>query len=97
RVKEKGSNVGSTHQVRLEGWLKGEDHPYPIASLGMRPWWPALPPVLAELGPKGPARVAGLKLGARLQIIDGIAVDAWQQVVDSVRCPPGRRGQLKCV
>ncbi len=74
RVQEKGSNVDSTHQVRLDGWLKGEDNPDPIASLGIRPWRPALPPVLAELDPKGPAQAAGLKLGDRLQSIDGIAV-----------------------
>lgn len=89
RVQEKGSNVDSTHQVRLDGWLKGEDNPDPIASLGIRPWRPALPPVLAELDPKGPAQAAGLKLGDRLQSIDGIAVDDWQQVVDSVRARPG--------
>lgn len=56
RVQEKGSNVDSTHQVRLDGWLKGEDNPDPIASLGIRPWRPALPPVLAELDPKGRRR-----------------------------------------
>ena len=95
RVQEKGSNVDSTHQVRLDGWLKGEDNPDPIASLGIRPWRPALPPVLAELDPKGPAQAAGLKLGDRLQSIDGIAVDDWQQVVDSVRARPGQRFQLK--
>lgn len=95
RVQEKGSNVDSTHQVRLDGWLKGEDNPDPIASLGIRPWRPALPPVLAELDPKGPAQAAGLKLGDRLQSIDGIAVDDWQQVVESVRARPGQRVQLK--
>ncbi len=81
--------------MRLDGWLKGEDNPDPIASLGIRPWRPALPPVLAELDPKGPAQAAGLKLGDRLQSIDGIAVDDWQQVVDSVRARPGQRVQLK--
>ena len=55
RVQEKGSNVDSTHQVRLDGWLKGEDNPDPIASLGIRPWRPALPPVLAELDPQAGA------------------------------------------
>lgn len=95
RVQEKGSNVDSTHQVRLDGWLKGEDNPDPIASLGIQPWRPALPPVLAELDPKGPAQAAGLKVGDRLQGIDGVAVDDWQQVVDSVRARPGQRVQLK--
>ncbi|MFN2944478.1 PDZ domain-containing protein, partial [Escherichia coli] len=95
RVQEKGSNVDSTHQVRLDGWLKGEDNPDPIASRGFRCGRLALPPVLAELDPKGPAQAAGLKLGDRLQSIDGIAVDDWQQVVDSVRARPGQRVQLK--
>ena len=30
-----------------------------------------------------------------MQSIDGIAVDDWQQVVDSVRARPGQRVQLK--
>ena len=95
RVQEKGSNVDSTHQVRLDGWLKGRGQSRSHRLAGH----PALAAGLAagagRTRPQGPAQAAGLKLGDRLQSIDGIAVDDWQQVVDSVRARPGQRVQLK--
>ncbi|WP_425928782.1 RIP metalloprotease RseP [Pseudomonas sp. NyZ201] len=90
-VRDDGASTGSTHTVALEQWLKGADEPDPINSLGIRPWRPALAPVLAELDPKGPAQAAGLKTGDRLLALDGQALNDWQQVVDSVRSRAGSR------
>ncbi|MDG9881769.1 MULTISPECIES: sigma E protease regulator RseP [Pseudomonas] len=90
-VRDDGASTGSTHTVALEQWLKGADEPDPINSLGIRPWRPALAPVLAELDPKGPAQAAGLKTGDRLLALDGQALTDWQQVVDSVRSRAGSR------
>ncbi|MCE6982675.1 PDZ domain-containing protein, partial [Pseudomonas frederiksbergensis] len=84
-----GASVDSPHVLTLNNWLKGADDPDPIRSLGLRPWRPVLPPVLAELDPKGPAKAAGLKTGDRLLALDGQALNNWQQVVDTVR---GRAG-----
>ncbi len=84
-VLEPGSTTESSHAVTLKDWLKGEGEPDPIQSLGLRPWRPAIAPVLAELDPKGPAAAAGLKTGDRLLTLDGKALDDWQQVVDTVR------------
>ncbi|CAM3731709.1 MULTISPECIES: RIP metalloprotease RseP [Pseudomonas] len=88
-VREEGASVDSPHVLTLNNWLKGADDPDPIRSLGLRPWRPVLPPVLAELDPKGPANAAGLKTGDRLLALDGQALNNWQQVVDTVR---GRAG-----
>ncbi|MFW9266346.1 RIP metalloprotease RseP [Pseudomonas sp. D2-30] len=87
-VREEGSTADSPRELVLDNWLKGADEPDPIRSLGIRPWRPALAPVLAELDPKGPAHAAGLKTGDRLLAFDGRAVSDWQQVVDSVRVRP---------
>ena len=87
-TREEGSTTDSPHELVLDRWLKGADEPDPIGSLGIRPWRPALPPVLAELDPKGPAQAAGLKTGDRLLALDGQALSDWQQVVDSVRVRP---------
>ncbi|EXF94766.1 zinc metallopeptidase RseP [Pseudomonas fluorescens HK44] len=87
-VREQGSTVDSPRELVLDHWLKGADEPDPIRSLGIRPWRPALPPVLAELDPKGPAQAAGLKTGDRLLALDGQALTDWQQVVDWVRVRP---------
>ena len=94
-VREQGSTVDSPRELVLDKWLKGDDEPDPIRSLGIRPWRPALPPVLAELDSKGPAKAAGLKTGDRLLAVDGKAVDDWQQVVDTVRMHPDTKIMLR--
>ncbi|MCW1244668.1 RIP metalloprotease RseP [Pseudomonas sp. SAICEU22] len=94
-VREQGSTADSPRELVLDNWLKGADEPDPIRSLGIRPWRPALPPVLAELDPKGPANAAGLKAGDRLLAFDGQPVSDWQQVVDSVRVRPDTKIMLR--
>ncbi|MFO2463850.1 sigma E protease regulator RseP [Pseudomonas sp. 15FMM2] len=94
-VREQGSTAEIPRELTLDNWLKGADEPDPIKSLGIRPWRPALPPVLAELDPKGPAQAAGLKTGDRLLTLDGQSLNDWQQVVDLVRVRPDTKIVLK--
>ncbi len=94
-VREQDSTTETPRELALDHWLKGADEPDPIKSLGIRPWRPALPPVLAELDPKGPAQAAGLKTGDRLLALDGQALGDWQQVVDLVRVRPDTKILLK--
>lgn len=94
-VREQDSSAETPRELALDHWLKGADEPDPIKSLGIRPWRPALPPVLAELDPKGPAQAAGLKTGDRLLALDGQALGDWQQVVDLVRVRPDTKIVLK--
>ncbi|WP_338476624.1 sigma E protease regulator RseP [Pseudomonas khavaziana] len=94
-VRDQDSSAETTRALALDHWLKGADEPDPIKSLGIRPWRPALPPVLAELDPKGPAQAAGLKTGDRLLALDGQALGDWQQVVDLVRVRPDTKIVLK--
>lgn len=94
-VREQDSTTETPRELALDHWLKGADEPDPIKSLGIRPWRPALPPVLAELDPKGPAQTAGLKAGDRLLALDGQPLGEWQQVVDLVRVRPDTKIVLK--
>lgn len=94
-VLDQGGTVERQHEITLSHWLKGVDEPDPIQSLGLRPWRPAIAPVLAEIDPKGPAAAAGLKTGDRLLSLDGVALNDWQQVVDSVRARPEAKVQLR--
>jgi regulator of sigma E protease len=95
RVLEPGSTAESPKQLQLDNWLRGVDEPDPIGSLGIRPWRPALEPVLAELDPKGPAQAAGLQPGDRLLALDGQPLADWQQLVDRVRALPGETITLR--
>ncbi|WP_449434541.1 sigma E protease regulator RseP [Pseudomonas putida] len=94
-VRDEGATAQRQHQIDLREWLKGADEPDPIQSLGLRPWRPAIAPVLAEIDPKGPAAAAGLKSGDTLLALDGVALADWQQVVDSVRARPEARVMLR--
>jgi regulator of sigma E protease len=95
KVREPGATGDTPHELELDNWLKGAEEPDPIKSLGIRPWRPALPPVLAELDPKGPAQAAGLKTGDKLVSLDGRPVEEWQQVVDWVRERPDAKITLR--
>lgn len=94
RVREPGTTVDLPLQVSLNDWLRGVEEPDPIGSLGIRPWRPALEPVLAELDPQGPGQAAGLQVGDRLLALDGQALAEWQQVVERVRALPGQSVSL---
>ncbi|WP_412461660.1 RIP metalloprotease RseP [Pseudomonas sp. SC11] len=94
-VRDEGATLERQHEISLDNWLKGADEPDPIQSLGLRPWRPVLPPVLAEIDPKGPAAAAGMKTGDRLLALDGTAVSDWQQVVDRVRAHPKTQVQVR--
>ena len=94
-VREQDSTAETPRELVLDRWLQGADEPDPIKSLGIRIWRPSLPPVLAELDPKGPAQAAGLKTGDRLLALDGQALGDWQQVVDLVRVRPDTKIVLK--
>jgi regulator of sigma E protease len=88
-VREPGSTVDTGKRLVLSEWLKGSDEPDPIRCLGIRPWRPAIAPILAELDPKGPAQAAGLRTGDRLLSLDGQPLNDWQQLVDRVRLHGG--------
>lgn len=94
-VRDDGGTLERQHEIRLNQWLKGADEPDPIQSLGLRPWRPAVSPVLAEIDPKGPAAAAGLKSGDKLLALDGVVLGDWQQVVDAVRARPDAKVQLR--
>ncbi|CAK16902.1 RIP metalloprotease RseP [Pseudomonas entomophila] len=94
-VLDEGATVERQHDIQLSHWLKGVDEPDPIQSLGLRPWRPAVEPVLAEIDPKGPAAAAGLKTGDKLLALDGTVLGDWQQVVDAVRARPESKVSLR--
>jgi len=53
-----------------------------LDSLGIQP---LVPPVLGSLKLDGPAHKAGMKQGSRILSIDGVEIESWNQMVDTVR------------
>ena len=95
RVRSLDSAQEQAVRLELNDWLKGAEDPDPIGSLGIRPWRPAIEPVVAQLDPEGPAQAAGVRLGDRLVSLDGEPLQEWQEVIDRVRLLPGKSALLE--
>lgn len=58
--------------------------------LGLLPWRPALPPVMAEILPGSPAERAGLQPGDRVIEANGEPIEIWSDWVDFVSARPAK-------
>lgn len=61
-----------------------------IMRLGLRPWRPAIPPVVGRLVPNGAAARAGLQEGDEFVSVGGEPITSWSDLVALVREAPGR-------
>jgi len=93
-VREQGSTIEQNHSLTLDNWQRGVAEPDPLGSLGLHPWRPELPPLLAQLDPQGPAKAAGLREGDLLLAVDGQPIENWQALVDRLRQKPDERIRL---
>lgn len=90
RVREAGGSLEFDVSVPLRDWQKGVDEPDPLSALGLKPWRPQVPPVLADLEPQGPAALAGLRAGDRIVAFNDQPVSDWMALVEWVRARPGQ-------
>jgi len=95
RVREDGSTLEQTHAITLNNWLRGAVEPDPLEGLGLHPWQPPLPPLLAQLDAQGPAAAGGLREGDLLLSLDGEALQSWQQLVKLLRQKPNETISLE--
>ncbi|HUS23867.1 MAG TPA: RIP metalloprotease RseP [Candidatus Binatia bacterium] len=70
------------------------DPEYLFEDLGLAPYQPPLPPVLAEVMEGGPAAAAGFRGGDRLLSHDGEAIHSWQEWATWLRAHPGTAAQV---
>jgi len=94
-VREQGSTIEQNHSITLNDWQRGIAEPDPLGSLGLYPWRPQLPPLLAQLDPQGPAKAAGLREGDLLLAVDGEPIENWQTLVSLLRKRPNERIHLE--
>lgn len=60
-----------------------------IATMGLRPWRPRIPPVIGNVIEGGAADKAGLRAGDRFVSLAGKPVDSWIDLVERVRRAAG--------
>ncbi|MGH8505934.1 MAG: RIP metalloprotease RseP, partial [Stenotrophobium sp.] len=91
---------GSQRQLTLDMHGVRVDPEYLFDDLGLSPYQPDIPPLLAEVMPGSPAASAGFKAQDLLLGYNGIALHSWLQWATWLRAHPGevakvqvRRGQ----
>ncbi len=78
------------HTVPTEGWALNPRNPQPIESLGIKPFTPKLPQILAQVVPGGAAAQAGFKPGDKVIAVEGKKVGDWKAMVDYVKVSPNK-------
>ena len=82
-----GAAEVSDARLAVRDWHQGVDEPDLLGSLGLEP---ALPALVGEVLPDGPAARAGLERLDRVVAVDGKPVESWIEWVQIVQQAPGR-------
>jgi regulator of sigma E protease len=62
----------------------------PLQRIGLRLYRPEIPPVIGKIEPGSVAETAGLRIGDRIEAIDGREMRRWEDVVSTVQANPGK-------
>ncbi len=82
-----------TRQIDLSA-MDLED-PNPLERLGLAPWIPQEPPIVATVLDQSPAAEAGIEAGDRIVRIDGVPIHSTGQTVGLFRASPGKTLKLE--
>ena len=82
--------VRTQRRLDLSGVKIAEGETDLIATIGIRPWRPLIPPVVGKIVDGSAADKAGLQPGDRFVALGDAPVDSWVQVVERVRERPGQ-------
>lgn len=86
-----------TYSVEIERWLSDLEEPNTLKEIGITPYRPSVPPILAEVQSGLPAQQAGLKPDDEVVAINGEPVNEWMEFVDWVKNNPGNPIQLSVI
>ncbi|MDX1837718.1 RIP metalloprotease RseP [Legionella taurinensis] len=89
-VKPMAGGEQKTVMLPLSEWQLDPQKPDPLASLGITPFIPTIPPIVGEVMEDSPAAKAGLTLNDTIQTVDGKPLSDWLDLVEIVRNNPDR-------
>jgi len=88
KVKSLTDHQEQTLTLPLDGWQVDAKNPDLLASLGLVPFVPAIPPVIGDVAEDSPAYLAGLKTGDTIVSVNGQVITDWLLLVDFVKQHP---------
>lgn len=80
-----------TVQLPMADWHLDAQKPDPLASFGIVPFIPTIPPVVGEVVANSPAQTAGLQTGDLIKTVEGKPLNDWLDLVDLVKEKPNQR------
>ncbi|MFY7697814.1 MAG: RIP metalloprotease RseP [Legionella sp.] len=72
-------------KLMLENWQIDPQKPDLLASLGLVPFVPKIPPMVGKVLHQSPAQLAGILSGDRIESVDGNRIDDWLELVSYVK------------
>ncbi|MFA5959921.1 MAG: RIP metalloprotease RseP [Tatlockia sp.] len=82
------SGAKQTVYLPLSQWQLDAKKPDLLASLGITPFLPKIPPQIGEVLAGSPAEKAGLKANDWVRSMNGVPLSDWRRLVDYVRLHP---------
>lgn len=79
-----------TYSLNMKDWVLDGLNPDPLASLGIKPYEPALPLVIGAIKPDSPATHAKLQIGDKILAIDKQPIKNWEQLITLVSSNPDK-------
>ena len=80
-----------TVSLPLNHWRLNDSKPDVLASIGIKPFIPKVPPIVGEVLADSPAKKAGFQVGDVVQFVGGERVSDWLELLAFVRHHPGKR------
>ncbi|MFT7110366.1 MAG: regulator of sigma E protease [Psychrobacter glaciei] len=79
-----------SYSLAIQEWLSNAEQPNPLTDLGIQPYRPQVPAILAELQDGKAAKQAGLLPGDLIEKVDGVAIQQWYDFVELVQASAGK-------
>jgi len=90
RVKSLKNGQQTNVTLVLADWQLDKKKPDILASLGISPFVPSIPPIIGEVVDKSPAQQAGLQVDDVVTAVDKQPVIDWLDLVDFVKLHPNK-------
>jgi regulator of sigma E protease len=89
-VKSMVTGKQSVQMLPLSEWKYDGKTPDVLATLGIKPFVPTIPPVVGTVVDNSAAAAAGFKVGDKIISVDGVAITDWLSLMDLIQKNPGK-------